>query len=207
MKKSDNAHPGRQLGVLDLAHRFLRSHVQPGDLCIDATAGRGFDTKLLCELTGETGRVLAFDIQEEAVESTRKLLADNGLTAEVHLESHANLGNFAEAGTVSCIVFNFGWLPRGSHEIFTHADSSIAALEASLRLLRVGGALSLCVYYGGANGFTERDALLDWLSALDSRYFTVLKCDFPNRTGCPPFAVFVTKDSEPSAADTQRSPE
>lgn len=197
MKNQNIPHGGRQLGVLDLAHRFLRSHVQPGDLCIDATAGRGFDTKLLCELTGETGRVLAFDIQPEAVDSTRALLAENGLAADVYLDSHENLGAYAEAGTVSCVVFNFGWLPRGSHEIFTHADSSIAALEASLKLLRVGGALSLCVYYGGANGFSERDALLAWLSALDSRYYTVLKCDFPNRTGCPPFAVFVTKDAEP----------
>lgn len=184
----------RQLGVLDLAHRFLREHVQAGDICIDATAGRGFDTKLLCELTGDTGHVLAFDIQQEAIDSTAALLHEHGLAAELHCESHANLAQYAAEGTVSCIVFNFGWLPRGSHEIFTHADSSIAALEASLRLLRVGGALSLCVYYGGANGFSERDALLKWLSQLDSRYYTVLKCDFPNRTGCPPFAVFVTKD-------------
>jgi len=171
--------------------------VQPGDLCIDATAGRGFDTKLLCELTGKTGRVLAFDIQQEAVDSTDALLAEHGLSAEVHCESHANMAQYAEEESVSCIVFNFGWLPRGNHEIYTHADSSIAALEAGLRLLKTGGALSLCVYYGGANGFAERDALLNWLQALDSRYYTVLQCSFPNRTGCPPFAVFVTKDSTP----------
>ena len=81
--------------------------------------------------------------------------------------------------------------------MFTHADSSIAALKASLRLLKTGGSLVLCVYYGGANGFTERDAILEFLSALDSRFYTVLQCQFPNRTGCPPFAVFVTKDAEP----------
>ena len=190
-------HPQRQLGVLDIAHRFLREHVKPGDICIDATAGRGFDTRLLCELTGETGRVIAFDIQPDAVASTEALLAENGLHAEVHLDSHANMEQYAEAGTVSCAVFNFGWLPGGSHDIFTHADSSIAALNAALRLLRVGGALCLCIYYGGANGFSERDALLDYLSALESRYYTVLEMRFPNRTGCPPFCVIVTKDYEP----------
>jgi len=188
---------GRQLGVLDLAHRFLRERVQPGDLCIDATCGRGNDTRLLCELTGETGRVLAFDIQEEAVTATEQLLAENGLHAEVHLASHADLLEYAVPGTVSAIVFNFGWLPRGSHEIFTHADSSIAALNAGLKLLKTGGVMSLCVYYGGANGFSERDALLEYFAALDSRYYTVLQCSFPNRTGCPPFAVFITKDHEP----------
>ena len=192
-------HPQRQLGVLDIAHKFLREHVKPGDICIDATAGRGFDTKLLCELTGETGKVIAFDIQPDAIASTEKLLAENGLTAELHLESHANMANYAAAGTVSCAVFNFGWLPGGDHAVFTHADSSIAALDATLSLLRVGGALCLCIYYGGANGYSERDALTAYLAALDSRFYTVLEMRFPNRTGDPPFAVIVTKDSEVQA--------
>lgn len=187
-------HAKRQLGVLDLAHQFLRAHVQPGDLVIDATCGRGNDTKLLCELAGPQGRVLGFDIQQDAIDSAEALLRENGFHAELHLESHANMAQYAEAGTVSCIVFNFGWLPRGSHEIFTQADSSIAALEAALRLLKPEGWLVLCIYYGGANGFSERDALLAFLSALDSRYYTVLQCSFPNRTGCPPFTVFVKKE-------------
>ena len=184
----------RQLGVLDLARSFIRAHVQAGDTCIDATCGRGNDTKFLCELIGDSGKVIGFDIQQEAVDSTAKLLAAHNLQAELHTDSHANLENYAQPETVSCIVFNFGWLPRGSHKIFTRADSSIAALESSLRLLKHGGVLSLCIYYGGENGYSERDALLEWLSALDSRFYTVLQCSFPNRTGDPPFAVFVIKE-------------
>ena len=187
----------RQLGVLDLAHRWLTERVCAGDVCIDATCGRGNDTRLLCSLTGSEGRVIGFDVQKEAIDSTAALLAENGLHAELHLDSHANMEQYAAAGTVSCIVFNFGWLPRGSHEIFTQAESSNAALNAGLRLLKTGGALVLCVYYGGVNGFSERDALLQYFAGLDSRYYTVLQCQFPNRTGCPPFAVLITKDSEP----------
>ena len=191
----ENKSPKRQLGVLDLAHKFLREHVLPGDTVIDATCGRGNDTKLLCELSGESGRVIGFDIQQEAIDSAAALLAENGLHAELHLDSHANMEQYAEPESVSCIVFNFGWLPRGSHEIFTHADSSIAALEAGLRLLKPGGWLVLCIYYGGVNGFSERDALTEFLAGLESRFFTVLQCSFPNRTGCPPFAVFVKKET------------
>ena len=181
----ENHRPKRQLGVLDLAHRFLREHVRPGDIVIDATCGRGNDTKLLCELAGETGRVLGFDIQQEAIDSAAALLAENGLRAELHLDSHANMEQYAEPESVSCIVFNFGWLPRGSHEIFTHADSSIAALEAGLRLLKPEGWLVLCIYY----------VLTEYLAGLESRFYTVLQCSFPNRTGCPPFAVFVKKET------------
>lgn len=199
-----NQQPQRQLSVLNLAHGFLHSHVHSGDLCIDATAGRGFDTAVLCELVGDEGKVLAFDIQQDAVDSTKQLLAENGFSnAEVYLDSHANLASYAESGSVSCIVFNFGWLPRGSHEIYTHADSSIAALNAGLKLLKVGGAMSLCIYYGGANGFSERDALLEYFKTLDSTYYTVLQCQFPNRTGCPPFVVFITKDAQPPEPQTE----
>lgn len=196
-----NQKPKRQLGALDITHLALKKHIQAGDLCIDATAGRGFDTALLCSLTGAEGRVLAFDVQPEAIESTRCLLKEQGFSAELHLDSHANLRQYAADGTVSAIVFNFGWLPKGNHEIFTHAESSIAALNASLALLKTGGLLSLCIYYGGANGYSERDALLEYIAALDSRYYTVVQCGFPNRTGDPPFAVLITKDTQPPAKE------
>ncbi|MBQ4228093.1 MAG: hypothetical protein II697_07780, partial [Clostridia bacterium] len=55
-----------------LAADALRAAVRPGDAVADATMGNGHDTLLLCELVGDTGRVYAFDVQSQAVESTRK---------------------------------------------------------------------------------------------------------------------------------------
>ena len=46
----------KNLTVTDWYRQFVRTQVQPGDLCIDATAGNGNDTALLCQLTGPTGR-------------------------------------------------------------------------------------------------------------------------------------------------------
>ena len=62
------------MNTLDVVHDFLRRQVKPGAYCIDATAGKGRDTALLCRLAGPEGRVLAFDVQEEAVAQTRALL-------------------------------------------------------------------------------------------------------------------------------------
>ena len=118
------------LNTLGLAHDFLRRQVKPGAVCIDATAGRGRDTALLCRLAGPAGRVLAFDIQADAVRQTRKLLEQEGLTAEVIQDSHANMEQYAAPETVDCIVFNFGRLPGGDPHIFTVAESSIAAIDA-----------------------------------------------------------------------------
>lgn len=184
-----------QRNALALAHRFLREQVAPGAFCIDATAGRGRDTLLLCRLVGETGRVLALDIQPQAVEATRSLLAREGMTnAAVIQDGHQHLSAYADPGTVDAIVFNLGWLPGGDHSIRTTAATTLSALEQSLRLLKPGGILSLCLYYGGVSGYEERDQVLQWLSQVDPRAYTVLVAQFVNRTGDPPIPVLVWKD-------------
>ena len=183
-----------QLNTLGLVHTFLRQHVQGGAFCIDATAGKGRDTALLCRLAGLTGRVLAFDIQQEAVDQTRALLAREGLTAEVVLDSHANMEQYARPETVDCVVFNFGRLPGGDPHIFTRAESSVAAIGAGLRLLRPGGVMAIALYYGGENGYEERDAVLEYLKTVDDRAYTVLCCDWANRRGEPPMPIFLWKE-------------
>ena len=109
-------------------------------------------------------------------------------------DSHANMGAYAEPESVDCIVFNLGWLPGGDHTIFTHADSTIAAIEAGMTLLRKGGLMCVSMYYGGASGYEERDALMEYWKTIDSNRFTVLVTQFANRTGDPPIPVFIIKD-------------
>ena len=182
------------LNPLGLVHEFLRQTVRPGAFCIDATAGKGRDTALLCRLAGAEGKVLAFDIQLEAVEQTRVLLEKEGLSATVLPESHANMGRYAEEGTVDAIVFNFGRLPGGDPHIFTVAESSIAAIDAGLALLKSGGAMAIALYYGKENGYAERDAILSYVRTLDDRQFSGLSCDWANRKNDPPLPVFIWKE-------------
>ena len=181
--------------TLAMVHAFLRKEVRPGAVCIDATAGKGRDTALLCRLAGETGRVLAFNIQEEAVAQTRALLASEGLRAEVLLDSHAHMGRYLPPESVDCIVFNFGRLRGGDPKIFTRADTSVEAIRAGLELLRPGGVLAIALYYGGENGYEERDRILQYLEEVDQRCFSVLACRWTNRRGDPPMPVFVWKEA------------
>ena len=182
------------LNTLGIAHDFLARRVGPGDFCIDGTAGRGKDTAFLCRLVGETGRVLSFDIQQEAVDSTQALLEREGLSARVVQDSHANMERYAQPESVDCVVFNFGRLPGGDPTIFTLADSSVAAIDAGLRLLRPGGVMAIALYYGKENGYEERDAVLEYLKTVDDRTYTVLCCQWSNRRGEPPLPVFIWKE-------------
>ncbi len=169
--------------------------MKEGDLCIDATAGNGNDTLFLCSLVGKDGRVLAFDIQKEAVEHTKKRLREHQMEqwADVFVESHTQMEKYAKEETVSCIVFNFGYLPGGNHQLATKADTSIEAIRQGLRLLKVGGMMSLCIYSGGDSGFEERDAILPFLKSLDTRQYLVILSSYYNRPNHPPIPAMILK--------------
>ncbi len=185
----------KHFSALQIIQHILQIHIKPGDICIDATAGRGKDTLFLSELVGETGHVTAFDIQQEAVDSTICLLKQHERkNYTVLLESHANMKNYFEPETVSCITFNFGWLPGGDHHIFTHPETSMQAIQQGLTLLRPDGIMTLILYYGRETGFAEHDALLSWLPTLDSNQYTVLEMPFINRQNCPPIPILILKD-------------
>lgn len=186
----------KQLSALDISKSIISKIVKEGDLCIDATAGRGYDTVFLCGLVGESGRVLSFDIQQSALDSTAQLLANNGLSdrAELIFGSHANMDKYAEKKSVSCITFNFGWLPGGDHNIHTVKSSSLEAVEKALSLIKHGGLISMIIYYGRENGFDERDALLEYVRSIDNSEFTVITADFSNRRNCYPIPVFIYRD-------------
>lgn len=179
--------------ALKLSHALLKNRVKPGDIAVDATAGRGRDTLLLSELVGESGHVYAFDIQEDAIRSTESLLKEHGRTnAELFLESHHKLAAFVPFA--NAVVFNFGFLPGGDHQIFSQGNTSIQAIEAALSILSEDGFISICSYYGGDTGFSERDALLSYLEHLDSKQYTVLLHSFHNRKNCPPLFIVVEKN-------------
>lgn len=181
--------------ITEWCHHFIQEHVKPGDFCIDATAGNGNDTEFLCRLVGNEGSVLAFDIQQAAVDATTARLHEKGLSriGSALKDSHANMDHYAEPDSVNCIVFNFGYLPGGDHAIATQAASSIAAIEKGLPLLVRGGLMSLCIYSGGDSGFAERDALLAYLKTLDPRKYMVILSEYYNRPNHPPIPVFILK--------------
>lgn len=186
------------LNTLGLSHWFMASYIRPGQFCIDATAGRGRDTVFLCSLVGETGRVLAMDIQPAAVEQTRQAVLQAGCESvtRVVLDGHEHMAAYARPGSVDGIMFNLGWLPGGNHMIFSRPETTICALQSALELLKPGGVMSVCIYHGRENGTRERDALLPFFRGLDSRKITVLTVDFSNRTGEIPVPVFLIKEQD-----------
>ncbi|MGN0467004.1 MAG: class I SAM-dependent methyltransferase [Lachnospiraceae bacterium] len=181
--------------ITEWVHHFIEEQVREGDICIDATMGNGHDTSFMAKLVGQTGKIYAFDVQEIALKNTKeKLKKDNVLDrCELILDSHENMENYIKRETVSCSVFNFGYLPGGDHKKATKADTSVRAIEKGLDLLKKKGMMTLCIYSGGDTGFEERDAILDYIRNLDAKKYLVIETQYINRQNHPPIPVLIIK--------------
>ena len=184
------------LTAVKFVQDFLSARLVHPRLCVDATCGNGGDTAFLCRLTAPEGRVLGFDIQPEAIASTRARLEQAGVPAgqyALHCDSHAHLLQYVQPGTADAVMFNFGWLPGADHTVFSHAESSIPALEAALDALRPGGVLSAILYSGRVIGSDEKTEILHWMRTLPLTRCTVLVCDFANWAETAPLPCFLLK--------------
>ena len=164
-----------QLNTLGLVHEFLRQTVRPGAVCIDATAGKGRDTALLCRLTGPAGRVLAFDIQPAAVAATEALLAAEGLTAE---EIAAVLEQFKKRVRIVAVVDSLKHLQKGGR-----LPAAVAIVGGALGIKPVlalkDGEIKLVDKGRGRPGaLVAMFKQLDALGGIDPRYgYTLLYSD------------------------------
>ena len=150
----------------ELAWSILREKLRESDVVIDATAGNGHDTVFLAECVGESGKVLAFDVQEDAIQSARARVEAAGFAGRVefHLKSHVQMAEHAEAGGVAAVMFNLGYLPGHDHEVTTRTTESLLALTKSADLLKSGGVLSVVCYPGHAAGINEAAAVESWMA-------------------------------------------
>uniref|UniRef100_UPI0040258B16 class I SAM-dependent methyltransferase n=1 Tax=Anaerobutyricum hallii TaxID=39488 RepID=UPI0040258B16 len=186
----------RRTPITQYCHERIQQMIKEPLLCIDATAGTGKDTVFLAKLVGERGRVISMDIQEMAIEQTKKRLLKERLSnrAEVVLDSHVHMDKYAKKDRVSLIMFNLGYLPGGDHSLSTKADTTIEALEKGLNLLHEGGMISLLIYSGGDSGFEEKNQVLAWLRELPDDKYTVLVEAFYNKPNNPPLPVYILKN-------------
>ena len=165
--------------AVEVAHAEAELLVEAGARAIDLTAGNGGDTTWLARRVGATGRVLAIDIQNAAIEATRRRLRIERLEERVELRcaDHARLAELAGhpfAGRTSVVVANLGYLPGSGSGVMTQPASTCAALSASLAQLRDGGGLVVVVYPAHEGGRNELEAVQRWTVTLDPEQFTVV---------------------------------
>jgi len=181
---------------LKFSHKLLDYHVVSGDQVIDATVGNGNDTVKLASLVDKIGKVHGFDVQEQAIEETKKKLTLTGLAeqVELHHTGHENLDKvITSENSIAAIVFNLGYLTRSNKSVITKPDTTLTAIKKGLKLIHKGGIILIMVYYGHEGGAEEKDAVLSYAESLPQKEYNVFKYSFINQINQPPFLVGIEK--------------
>jgi hypothetical protein len=189
------------LDLLGMQKYFILQHLAPGDTAVDFTMGNGHDTEFLCRTVGESGRVFAFDIQEQAINSTRQHLSECGCPQVYTLihDSHHNVKKYIFE-PIKAGMFNLGWLPGGDKSITTLRETTLPAVEAAISLLAPDGIVCVAVYPGHAEGDAEGKLICEYLSALPRWQFCATQIKILNSPTSPYFIIIEKKQSSSSAA-------
>lgn len=176
--------------VIDFAHSLIARATTKLDTTIDCTMGKGKDTLFLSSFSN---KVYSFDIQDEALKQTEKLLKSNGVTnVELIKDSHVNLKKYVSE-YVTGVIFNLGYLPDGDKTITTKAEDSLKAILDSLTLLKIGGVCCVVIYPGHPEGAKESELLDTELRKLDQKKYDCLKYDFINWKNKPAYLIAIRR--------------
>ena len=177
-----------------LHKHFILEHLKEGDVAVDFTMGNGHDTLWLSGAVGENGKVYAFDIQPQALESSRKLLESSGAAPNytLILDSHSNVLDYVHEKI--CIgMFNLGFLPGGDKSITTKRETTMVAIRAAIELLDADGALLIAVYPGHEEGTIEGELIEKELMSLNRRELCASKFKIVNSPTSPFFFLVERK--------------
>lgn len=177
--------------LLSLQKYFMLEHIREGDTVVDFTMGNGNDTLFLSETVGESGKVYAFDIQEEALVSTRAHLVEAGAPENYTLicASHHLVRDYVNE-PIKAGMFNLGYLPRsGRKMVTTMRETTMPAVIAALELLADDGILLVAVYPGHEEGNLEGQMLAEYFATLDRRKICVSRFQIMNSPTSPYFFI------------------
>lgn len=183
----------------ELAQQWLREILRPGDRVVDATLGNGHDALFLAQCVGETGKVIGFDIQAEALESASLLMGREGISPscyEWHQVSHALLKEWV-VEPVKAVMFNLGYLPGADHSLITVEDHTIRALQAASDMVLVGGMITVVCYPGHSGGEEEMAAVKTWASSMGDEWHVVHYEKCATRKKAPALVALQRKESRP----------
>lgn len=169
---------------LDLAHSYWKELLSEESTVIDATCGNGHDTLALAAMPCK--KVVAIDIQEEAIESAKERL-DPSFKDKVsfYKQCHSTFPDEAAPNSVQLIVYNLGYLPGGDKSQTTMAETTLLSIQNASLLLCRGGAISITCYPGHEEGALEEEKIIELVSQWSPKEWSCCHHRWLNRNRSP----------------------
>ncbi|RPF50252.1 class I SAM-dependent methyltransferase [Aquisalibacillus elongatus] len=183
--------------IIPFAHDLLAQSITTGSTVVDATLGNGHDSLYLNELVGPEGKVIAFDVQDEALQSSKSLFEQHGIKqVEMHLKGHENAPSILDdkgIHEIDAVIFNLGFLPGSDHQVTTSGDTTIQAINGLFPILKSGGYIVIVVYPGHEEGQAEKNDLMNYLKTFPANKGDIAQYKMVNRSDKAPFVVYLYK--------------
>lgn len=172
-----------------LINDFFNKYKNKDLTFIDATCGMGNDTLFLANLLNNKGSIIAYDIQEIAINSTKEKLSKFN-NVIYRNESHENLDN-----EFDLIIYNLGYLPNHDKTITTTSISTLNSLTKALKLVdsKEDYLIIIVLYPGHFEGKKESLVIDEYCYNLDSSKYLVCKYMNYNRPTSP-FIITISKN-------------
>lgn len=187
--------------ITEFALYLVQGYISEGDVVVDATCGNGYDTLRLAQLS--PAKLYAFDIQQEAVDATKKRLLEAGFAEkledgaiEVICDSHEHLTDHVKT-FIQAAVFNLGYLPGADKGCTTSASSTMRAVRSCLSRLEPDGLVCITMYSGHPAGRQEKEHLLAFAENLDKRQWHCAYINLINQPAAPPEILLITRKKRP----------
>ncbi len=183
-----NTYQGFNRSILNMVKKICSENITKNDYVVDMTVGNGNDTLFLANISK---KVFGFDIQDVAIENTKKLLRENNVyNYELFNISHEKINDVLKEyeKNIKLILFNLGYLPCGDKSITTNHKTTLNAVKNSFSMLSSNG-LILIVFYPHPEGKTEAQVVLEYLNKNKLEY-TIYK-NTPNMDA--PYLVVINK--------------
>lgn len=180
--------------LLALQKQFILSHLRPGGVAVDYTMGNGHDTLFLSQTVGNDGKVYAFDVQKEALDSTRSLLEKENAPENytLILDSHHNADKYV-AEKVNAGMFNLGWLPGSDRSVTTKRETTLPAIMGAIERMAPDSIVLVAVYPGHPEGDAEGKMISEYLSTLDRHHYMCAIFRIMNSPTSPFFFIIENK--------------
>lgn len=186
---------GRFKNAVTMMHQLLLPVIGDAKLLVDMTCGNGHDTAFLAAHMSPDAKLYAFDIQGQAIDATRQRLRQAGVAPQqvvCQQGSHDVLLDHL-SGTPDIIVFNLGYLPNGSHEIYTKSEITVKAIKICLNKVAENGIIMIAAYPGTPAGADEAEAVQTFLQDVPQKGFDISRWQAVNQIHHPPLLYMIQK--------------
>ena len=174
------------MNLTEINHLLL-AQLKHIEVAVDMTVGNGYDTLFLIQ---HFPKVIGFDIQKQAIESTKEKCSD--YTPTLIVDDHFNVDKYLSKADL--FVFNLGWLPNSDKHICTSSYSITKTLDKCISLLNENGVISIISYQGDESQLRESIEIENWIS--DNKHLFVQKFSLPNSQN-PPILYLLELKAQP----------